>query len=70
MAEWAVLEPFLPPPSHVGRPRKWPMRLILEAILHLLRGGLHWPSHYRLDCDTELAATATRIRLPTRTWRI
>ena len=25
-AEWAVLEPFFPPPSHVGRPRKWPMR--------------------------------------------
>ena len=21
-AEWALLEPFLPPPSHVGRPRK------------------------------------------------
>jgi hypothetical protein len=27
-AEWAVLEPFLPPPSFVGRPRKWPMRRI------------------------------------------
>lgn len=22
-AEWAVLEPFFPPPSFVGRPRKW-----------------------------------------------
>ena len=22
--EWAVLKPFLPPPSFVGRPRKWP----------------------------------------------
>ena len=32
-AEWAVLEPFFPPPSHVGRPRKWPMRRIVEAIL-------------------------------------
>lgn len=40
--EWAVLEPFLPPPSHVGRPRKWPMRRIVEAILYLLRGGLPW----------------------------
>lgn len=24
--EWALLEPFFPPASHVGRPRKWPMR--------------------------------------------
>jgi transposase len=41
-AEWAVLEPFLPPPSPVGRPRRWPMRRIVEAILYLLRGGLPW----------------------------
>lgn len=41
-AEWAALEPFLPPPSVVGRPRKWPLRRILEAILYLLRGGLPW----------------------------
>ena len=41
-AEWAVLEPFFPPPSHMGRPRKWPMRRIVEAILYLLRGGLPW----------------------------
>jgi transposase len=40
--EWAVLEPFLPPASHVGRPRKWPMRRIVEAMLYLLRGGLPW----------------------------
>jgi len=32
-AEWAVLEPFFPPPSYVGRPRKWPLRWIVEAIL-------------------------------------
>ena len=41
-AEWAVLEPFLPPPAFVGRPRKWPMRRIVEAILYVLRGGLPW----------------------------
>ncbi len=40
--EWAVLEPFLPAPSVVGRPRKWPLRRIVEAILYLLRGGLPW----------------------------
>ena len=41
-SEWAVLEPFFPSPSHVGRPRKWPLRRIVEAILYLLRGGLPW----------------------------
>jgi len=41
-AEWRVLEPFFPPLSHVGRPRKWPLRRIIEAILYLLRGGLPW----------------------------
>ena len=41
-AEWAVLEPFFPVASHVGRPRKWPMRPIVEAICYLLRGGLPW----------------------------
>ena len=40
--EWAMLEPFFPPPSHVGRPRKWSLRRIVEAILYLLRGGLPW----------------------------
>lgn len=40
--EWALLEPLLPLPSAVGRPRKWPMRRIVEAILDLLRGGLPW----------------------------
>ncbi len=33
--EWVVLEPFFPPPSHVGRLRKWPLRRIVEAIGHL-----------------------------------
>lgn len=40
--EWALLEPFFPPSSHVGRPRKWPFRRIVEALLYLLRGGLPW----------------------------
>ncbi|WP_156491292.1 transposase, partial [Erythrobacter sp. HI0074] len=40
--EWALLEPFFPAPSDTGRPRKWPMRRVVEAILYLLRGGLPW----------------------------
>ena len=37
--EWTVLEPFLPPASPVGRPRKWPLRRIVEAMLYLLCGS-------------------------------
>lgn len=41
-AEWALLKPYFPPASHAGRPRKWPMRRIVEAIQHMLRGDLRW----------------------------
>lgn len=41
-AECVLALPFFPQPSHVGRPRKWPLRVIVEAILYLLRGGLPW----------------------------
>lgn len=41
-AEWLVLEPFLPPASSVGRPRKWTMRQVLDGMLYVLRGGLPW----------------------------
>lgn len=40
--EWAIIEQLLPPPLPVGRPRKWKMRRIFEAIMFLLRGGLPW----------------------------
>ena len=40
--EWEVLEPFFPPPSHVGRPRKWSTRIIVDALFYMLRGGLPW----------------------------
>jgi transposase len=37
-----VLEPYFPPPSRVGRPRKWRVRKIVDALLYMLRGGLPW----------------------------
>jgi len=40
--EWSVVEPYLPAASPVGRPRKWPLRSILDGVLFLLRGGLPW----------------------------
>jgi transposase len=41
-AEWAVLEPLLPPPPRIGRPLKWPRRVIAEAIFYLVRPGCAW----------------------------
>lgn len=41
-AEWAIVVPFLPAPATTGRPRRWPMRAILDAILYVLRTGGAW----------------------------
>jgi transposase len=45
-AQWAVLEPLLPPPANTtgrgGRPEKHPRRLILDAIFYVARGGIAW----------------------------
>ena len=41
-AEWALLEPLLPPRPKRGRPPVWSHREIVEALLYLLRGGLPW----------------------------
>jgi len=41
-AEWAILVPFLRPPCLRGRKRKWPMRPIIEVILHALQAGCAW----------------------------
>ena len=41
-AGWAALEPLLPPPSHIGRPFKWPRRLMVGAIFCPVRSGCAW----------------------------
>ncbi len=41
-AEWALIGPLLPEPRARGRPRRWPTREILNAILYVLRGGIAW----------------------------
>ena len=40
--EWAVLEPLVPARSRLGRPAKWPLRTITNALLYILRSGLPW----------------------------
>ena len=41
-AEWASAQAFLPPPSPRARPRRWAMRLLLDAVLYVLRTGCAW----------------------------
>ena len=41
-AEWAVIEPLLPPACSTGRPRAWPMREIVNAIFYVMRAGCPW----------------------------
>ena len=41
-AEWAIVEPMLPLPLEGGRPAKWPLREIINAIFYILRGGIPW----------------------------
>ena len=41
-AEWAILAPFMPPPAKTGRPRRWAMREVTNAIFYVLRAGCAW----------------------------
>src|SRR5215470_10676069 len=41
-AEWARLEPLIPPARPGGRPRKTDMRAAMNAIFYLLRTGCPW----------------------------
>ncbi len=36
--EWQILEPILPPEQPGGRPRKYPMREVINGIQYVLRG--------------------------------
>ena len=41
-AQWALIEPLLPPPATRGRAEKHPRREIVNAILYLDRAGFAW----------------------------
>jgi putative transposase len=40
--EWQILKPLLPPAKSGGRPRKYPMREVLNGIQYMLRAGCAW----------------------------
>lgn len=41
-AQWALLEPLLPPPSRFGRPRRYPLRSLVDGVRHRTRAGCPW----------------------------
>ena len=41
-AEFALVEPYLPAPCGLGRPRRTDLRAVLDAIFYLLRTGCQW----------------------------
>jgi putative transposase len=40
--EWAVIEPYVPPPKTGGRPAKHDRREIMNGIAYVLRSGCAW----------------------------
>ena len=40
--EWAVIEPFMPPPQRIGRPRKTDLREIVNGVLYMASTGCQW----------------------------
>jgi transposase len=40
--EWRLVEPLLPAPKRTGRPLRWPLREIFNAIFYVMRGGVAW----------------------------
>ena len=41
-AQWALLEPLVPPASRLGRPRQWPVRALVDGVRHRVRTGCPW----------------------------
>ena len=41
-AEWPILEPLVPAAKSGGRPARHSRRGIVNAILHVVRGGNQW----------------------------
>jgi putative transposase len=41
-AEWSVLEKVLPAAKATGRPRKYPLREMVNAMFYLVRSGCPW----------------------------
>jgi len=41
-AEWTLIEPYMPAPSPIGRPRTTKLRSVMNAILYIASTGCQW----------------------------
>ena len=41
-AEWSVIEPLMPSPRYLGRPRKTDLREVVNALLYIASSGGAW----------------------------
>ena len=72
-AQWAILEPLIPPAKPGGRPREVDMRQVINGILYILRTGAAWrhlphdlPPHQTVyDYDNAWRKDGTWARLHT-----
>ena len=40
--EWALIDPFMPAPCRIGRPRKTDLREVVNAVLYMASTGRQW----------------------------
>lgn len=40
--EWAIVESFFVGRGRRGRPNRWPVRRVLDAVFYVLRSGCAW----------------------------
>src|SRR5262252_6937985 len=59
-AEWGHLAPLLPAPARRGRPRSWPLRLLVNALFYVLRTGCAWRYLPRAYPPWQTASTTFR----------
>ena len=72
-AQWAILEPLIPPAKPGGRPREVDMREVINGLLYILRTGAAWrhlphdlPPHQTVyDYDNAWRKDGTWARLHT-----
>jgi transposase len=50
--EWWLIEPYVPDAKPGGRPRKWAMRTVIDAIFYVVRGGNAWRMLPRCSAST------------------
>jgi transposase len=77
--EWQLIEPLLPAPSPIGKPRRACLREILNAIFYVLDNGIKWRAmphdfppwptvydYYRRWVRSDLWANTVQLRLKDR----